>query len=88
MSCYCFDCDEFYEYRKLVDTKICPECGGKLKYFNDEATARRCAEVKARCMHCKLLGKNDCPEDKETISPLYQKACPLFDQKKGAKYRE
>ena len=88
MPSFCLHCDEFYDYRRLSNTKKCPNCGNELKYYDTDAIARKCAPVRARCMHCKLLGKLDCPEDKETIKPLYQKACPLFDPKKDAKYRE
>ena len=82
MPSFCLHCDEFYDYRRLNNTKKCPNCGNKLKYYNTEAIARKWAPVKARCMHCKLLGKQGCPEDIDTIKPLYQKACPLFEPKK------
>ena len=88
MPSYCFRCDEFYDYKRLTNTKKCPNCGNELNYYDSHVIARKLAPVKSRCMHCKLIGKKGCPEDKETVRPLYQKACPLFIPKKDAKYRE
>ena len=88
MPSYCFDCDEFLDYSKLVNKEKCPECGNDLKYYNTEAIARRWANVKARCIHCKLLGTDDClDDDKDLIKPFYNKACQNFVPKKGADYR-
>lgn len=88
MQSYCLRCDEFYDFKRLIHTNKCPNCGNETKYYDSYVIARKLAPVKSRCMHCKLIGKKGCPEDKETVRPLYQKACPLFIPKKDAKYRE
>lgn len=88
MPSYCYDCDEFYDYSRLGNKEKCPICGNDLKYYNTEAIARRWAPIKARCIHCELLGKDGCPEDQDLIRPFYNKACQNFVSKKGADYRE
>jgi hypothetical protein len=91
MPLYCYHCDEFYDYnvvKRLGSTEKCLVCGNKYHaYYNTEVIARRWAPVKARCMHCRLLGKDDCPENGDQIKPLYHKPCERFVEKKGAKYR-
>ena len=82
MPSYCFRCDEFYDYKRLTNTKKCPNCGNELNYYDSHVIARKLAPVKARCMNCKLICKKGCPEDKETVRQLIKKLAHYLFQKK------